>query len=254
MIPIGARARAGARGQRYLRETVGRIVDEHRAGRGDDWLAGLVAALDEKFGPIDGRRLAIDNALTFYLAGHETTANTLAWTLYLLARQPELQDAVAAEARSALESPDWAKPGLSARLPRLHAVLQESLRLYPPAPRFDRQARAPVRIGDRDVRTGDIVSIWPWLMHRHRKWWDDPDAFRADRFLGGERHRFQYLPFGGGPRICVGAQFATIEALTLLARWLAEWRFTGADPAVRTSGLVTLRPAPGVVLKTQRRV
>lgn len=253
MIPIGARARAGARGQRYLRETLGRIVDERRGGAGEDWLAGLVAALEEKFGPAEGRKLAIDNALTFYLAGHETTANTLAWTLYLLACQPELQDELAEEARAALGASDWGEAGLTARLPRLHAALQESLRLYPPAPRFDRQARSAVAIGDRDVQPGDIVSIWPWLMHRHRKWWNDPDAFMADRFLAGERHRFQYIPFGGGPRICVGAQFATVEALTILAHWLAGWRFTDVDPAVRASGLVTLRPAPGVVLRTQVR-
>jgi cytochrome P450 len=250
MAPIGRKARAGARGQRYLRETLGRLVDERIAGRGD-WLAGLIAALRRQFDGPTTRALAIDNAATFYLAGHETTANALGWTLYLLGAQPELQDQLAVEAQTALAS-DWEAPGLPARLPLLHAALQESMRLYPPVPRLDRQARARLAIGDREVGPGDIVSIWPWLVHRHRDLWDDPDAFVADRFLAGTRHRFQYLPFGGGPRICVGAHFATIEALTVLARWLAGWRFVAAGP-VRVSGLVTLRPAPGVRLRLERR-
>jgi cytochrome P450 len=250
-IAIGPTAKAGERGRIYLRETLGRIIDgqRHRA----TWLGGLVAALEEKFGPADGRRLAIDNALTFYLAGHETTANALSWTLYLLARQPELQEALAEEARAARDAADWPTPGLAARLPRLHAALQESLRLYPPAPRFDRQARAALRIGDHDVQPGDLVSIWPWLVHRNRQWWDDPDAFQPDRFLSGERHRFQYLPFGAGPRICVGSQFAIVEALAILAQWLASWRFVDVGAAVRPSGLVTLRPAPGVRLRVEAR-
>jgi cytochrome P450 len=251
MVPIGRKARAGARGQRYLRETLGRLVDERIAGRGGDWLAGLIAALGRQFDGPTARALAIDNAATFYLAGHETTANALGWTLYLLGAQPDLQEQLAAEAQTALAS-GWEAPGLSARLPLLHAALQESMRLYPPVPRLDRQARARLAVGDREVGPGDIVSIWPWLVHRHRDLWDDPDAFVADRFLAGTRHRFQYLPFGGGPRICVGAHFATIEALTVLARWLADWRFVAAGP-VRVSGLVTLRPAPGVPLRLERR-
>ena len=96
--------------------------------------------------------------------------------------------------------------------------LSESMRLYPPVPRFDRAGigRRPAwRLGRAP---GDIVSIWPWLLHRHRRLWDDPDAFDIERFAGkAGRHRFQYLPFGAGPRTCVGAQFATAEALTILA-------------------------------------
>jgi cytochrome P450 len=102
------------------------------------------------------------------------------------------------------------------------------------------------------VAPGDIVSIWPWLIHRHRLLWDDADAFLADRFAGGgnERHRFQYLPFGGGPRLCVGARFAIVEALTILAHWLSRWRFEPIPGRqVRPSGMVTLRPAGGLPLR-----
>ena len=94
---------------------------------------------------------------------------------------------------------------------------------------------------------GDIVSIWPWLIHRHRALWDDPDAFDPDRFrpeARAERHRFQYIPFGGGPRLCVGARFAMVEALTVLAHWLRAWAFAPIPGReVRLSGMVTLRPA-----------
>ena len=254
LIPIGPKAWAGARGQRFLRKTLAAVVEDRRTGKVDDWLAGLVRALDAHFPPEVAWRLAIDNAATFYLAGHETTSNALGWTLFLLGEQPELQEELAAEARAALDSADWRRPGLIDRLPRLHAALQESMRLYPPVPRIDRESTVRGALGEAPIAPGDIVSIWPWLVHRHRKLWDEPDTFVADRFSRpGERHRFQYLPFGGGPRICVGAHFATIEALSLLTKWLSQWRFSSIGAEVRVSGLVTLRPAPAVSLKLQRR-
>jgi cytochrome P450 len=136
-------------------------------------------------------------------------------------------------------------------------VLEESLRLYPPAPRFDRQAVAADRLGEHEVRKGDIVSIWPWLLHRHETLWDSPDVFDPDRFSPerrGGRHRFQYIPFGGGPRLCVGARFATAEALTILAFWLRSWRFAPAPGReVRVHGMVTLRPGGGLPLVLEKR-
>src|SRR5690606_4419563 len=177
--------------------------------------------------PDQALELAIDNAATFYLAGHETTANATSWTLYLLSEQPDLQHQVAEEAAAALAA--GVDVDLPDSLPLLRMVVEESLRLYPPVPRFDREALGADRLGDHEVRAGDIVSIWPWLIHRHRKLWDDPDGFDWQRFAPGggqSRHRFQYLPFGAGPRTCVGARFAMAEALTILAIWLARWRFT----------------------------
>ena len=100
-----------------------------------------------------------------------------------------------------------------------------------------------------------VTMLYGWMLHRHRKYWDDPDAFDIGRFATREgRHRFQYLPFGGGPRTCVGAQFATAEALTILAQWLSEWRFEEAGHLVRPAGMVTLRPAGGLPLRVERRV
>jgi cytochrome P450 len=247
-----AKARAGWRGQTYLRETLTEVVrDRLRAGGAEDFLGTLIGALGKGFEPAEAEALAIDNAATFYLAGHETTANAMAWSLFLLSEQPALQDEAAAEAAAALSAgtDDAALPD---RLPLLRRVIEEALRLYPPAPRMDRQAVAADRLSEHEVAPGDIVSIWPWLLHRHEALWDDPDAFDPDRWLPeakAARHRFQYIPFGGGPRLCVGMRFATVEALTVLAHWIARWRFAPVPGReVRASGMVTLRPAGGLPL------
>jgi cytochrome P450 len=253
-FPVTPKGRAGKRGQVFLRRTLAEVVDDRWHGRvAGDFLTGMIDALRQRFPDNEARALAVDNAATFYLAGHETTANALSWTLYLLSAQPELQEELAAEAKAALDGCEEAGR-LTDRLPRLRLFLMESLRLYPPVPRFDRQALAADRIGDADVAPGDIVSIWPWLLHRHSRLWDDPDRFEIDRFADkGSRHRFQYLPFGAGGRICVGAQFATTEALTILAHWLSEWRFIDARHPARAAGMVTLRPAGGLPLILKRR-
>lgn len=258
MVPVTPKGRAASRGREYLRRTLSALVDERldRDHPGDDFLGGVIAALIGKFGPEQGRELAIDNAATFYLAGHETTANALAWTLYLLSEQQQVQDALAAEARAALDGGAFDGQPVTSALPKLHAVLQESLRLYPPAPRFDRQAAAAdVLPNGEAVKPGDIVSIWPWLIHRSKRLWEHPDVFDPERF-GPERPkpgRYQYLPFGAGPRICVGAQFATAEALTVLAHWLARWRFVSLGRPVEVTGMVTMRPRGGLTLKVERR-
>jgi cytochrome P450 len=258
VVPVTPKGLRGRRGQEFLRTTLAQVVrDRLPGGTGDDFLGHLVRALLERFDPAEAERLAIDNAATFYLAGHETTANAITWALFLLARQPGLQDAAAAEARTALGRADPVDGAFADRLPLLRRILDETLRLYPPAPRMDRQAVAEDSLGGEPVRPGDIVSVWPWLIHRSRRLWDDPDRFDADRFRPerkDDRHRFQYLPFGGGPRTCVGARFAIVEALVILAHWLADWRF--ACPSglrVEVSGMVTLRPRGGMPLLVSQR-
>lgn len=255
IMPLSRRGLKGRRGQQYLRRTLTQVVkDRLPSGGPDDFLGRLIRQLHDRFDREEALTLAVDNAATFYLAGHETTANALTWTLYLLSEQPELQRQAAAEARSAL-SAGSDDPNLPDRLPLLRRILEETLRLYPPAPRMDRQVVEPDRIGDHEVGPGDIVSIWPWLIHRHKGLWEDPDAFDPGRFTTeakAGRHRFQYLPFGGGPRVCVGARFATAEALTVLAHWLSHWTFAPvADRQVQVSGMVTLRPAGGLPLRIE---
>jgi cytochrome P450 len=256
LVPFSLRGFRGHRGMRFLRRTLGEIVRERLSPDApQDFVTKVIRALMERFPRDEALELAVDNAATFYLAGHETTANTTTWTLYLLSEQPELQERAAAEAQAALAG--GADAGLSDRLPLLRSILEESLRLYPPVPRFDREAVAADMIGPHEVQPGDLVSIWPWIIHRHKKLWSVPDAFDADRFTPGrskDYHRFQYIPFGGGPRTCVGARLALAEALTILAIWLTHWRFRpAAGREVRVSGMVTLRPKGGLPLVLERR-
>ena len=251
LVPITSKGRRGRAGQRFLRRTLGAIVNERLGSDApDDFVTAVIRELINRFPREEAVELAIDNAATFYLAGHETTANLTSWTLFVLSEQAELQDRVSSEAEAALSA--GIDAGLPQRLPLLRAVVDESLRLYPPVPRFDREAVADDVLGDHEVRAGDLVSVWPWIIHRHKKLWDDPDAFDPGRFAPGsnqERHRFQYLPFGGGPRTCVGARFAMAEALTILATWLREWRFAPVPGrAIRPSGMVTLRQEGGLPL------
>jgi cytochrome P450 len=256
LIPIGPRGRRGHRGIRFLRQTLDAIVRERLGGDApDDFVTDMTRSLLKRFPRDEAIDLAVDNAATFYLAGHETTANTTAWTLYLLSEQPELQEQAASEASVALAS--GVDADLPDRLPLLRSILEESLRLYPPVPRFDREAVAADMLGEHEIRPGDLVSIWPWIIHRHTKLWDDPDAFVPERFAPEQRkalHRFQYLPFGAGPRTCVGARLAMAEALTILAIWLSRWHFAPvAGHEVKVSGMVTLRPKGGLPLRLERR-
>ena len=256
LIPITPKGRRGRAGQQFLRRTLGAIVNERLGDDApDDFVTAMIRELMNSFPRDEAIELAIDNAATFYLAGHETTANLTSWTLFVLSEQPELQERIAAEADAALNA--GIDAGLPQRLPLLRAVVDETLRLYPPVPRFDREAIADDRLGDHEVRAGDLVSIWPWIIHRQRNLWEEPDAFDPDRFAGAprqERHRFQYLPFGAGPRTCVGARFALAEALTILAVWLRQWRFAPVPGRlVRPSGTVTLRQEGGLPLVLLRR-
>jgi cytochrome P450 len=249
-LQLGRVAREGGRGRRYLRETLTAIVRERGPEGGDDFLGGMIRNLNERFEGAEATALAIDNAATFYVAGHETTANALAWSIYLLAGDPAVQDRARVEAIGALPGDPETLPD---RLPYLRQILDESLRLYPPAPRFEREAMADDALHGVAIRKGDIVSIWPWLLHRHRKLWEDADSFDPERFAPGrenERHRFQYIPFGGGPRVCVGARFATVEALVILAHWLGRRRFALVQGfTVDPLGSVTLRPRGGLMVE-----
>lgn len=256
LLPVTLRGLRGKAAQRYLRRVLGRVVRDRLKDRApDDFTAEMARALIQQFPRKEAIELAVDNAITFYVAGHETTSNAISWTLFILSRLTDLQGAAAAEARAAIEA--GIDSSLPDRLRLLRSILEETMRLYPPAPRFDREAREADRLGEHDIALGDIVSIWPWLIHRHEELWDRPDEFDHRRFLGNSRkdlHRFQYIPFGGGPRTCVGARFAMAEALTILSHWLSNWRFLPArGHRVRVSGMVTLRPKGGLPLMLERR-
>ena len=237
----------------WLRSTLTALVRERGPqGGANDFFGGLIRALHAQFPPEQAAELAVDNAITFYVAGHETTANALAWTIYCLAAQPALQEQARAEAIAALALPAAER---AAAMPLLGQILDESMRLYPPAPRFDREALGDDVLAGTAIAKGHLISIWPWVIHRHRTLWVDPDRFDHTRFAPEAKaklHRFQYLPFGGGPRVCVGARFATVEALLILARWLEARRFS-VPPGWRPDpyGSVTLRPRGGMILRAE---
>jgi cytochrome P450 len=238
----GARARLDA--------TVYRIIAERRASGADrgDLLSMLLAARDEEgdgTGMTDAQLR--DEVLTLLLAGHETTASALAFSLWLLATHPAAQARLRAEA--AAVSSGGALPTMDdvARLPFARAVLAETMRLHPPAWILGHQATADVEVGPWRVPAGSLCLMPQLLVHRDPRWWPAPDEFRPERWLEDDpaRPRHAYFPFGGGARQCIGEQFAWTEGVLVLATLLGRWRIEPAPgaPPVRPRHGFTLRPA-----------
>ena len=193
-----------------------------------------------------------DNLLTFIVAGHETTALTLSWALYLCAFDQEVQTRARDEAQSVLQGRVATVDDL-ANLPFIRMIVDETLRLYPPAGILSRTAQAADTLCDREIHPGDTVMIPIYALHRNHGLWDNPNAFRPERFANPkEVKRFSYLPFGDGPRICIGASFALQEAVIVLATLLSRRRFhlvPGRDP--KPVMILTLRPEGGVWLTSE---
>lgn len=200
----------------------------------------LESARDPETGAAFSEPQLLDEVATMILAGHETTATALFWALYLLALDPATQEEVAAEAKRVTGR------GASDldRLKFTRAVIDEALRLYPPVFLIARAAAGPDRIAGLPVRKGDVILISPWLLHRHEKLWHDPDAFIPTRFMSDAPvDRFAYLPFGIGPRICLGAHFALVEAMLALASIVGAFRISLIDQKPVTAvGVVTTQP------------
>jgi cytochrome P450 len=200
-----------------------------------------------------------DNIITFIGAGHETTARALGWTLYCLANAPQELDLVLAEIDDVLMQGKLPPPvEWLDRLVRTRAAFEEAMRLYPPAPSINRAAISDDRWGDLEIRKDETVLVMPWTVHRHRALWDEPDAFVPSRFWPENRirlHRFQYLPFGAGPRICIGATFALQEAVIALGVMLSRYRFDmAADaPAPWPVQKLTTQPEGGLHMIVTRR-
>ena len=182
-----------------------------------------------------------DQVATMILAGHETTATALFWALYLLALDPATQDAVAVEVESATVNGALELD----RLKFTRAVIDETMRLYPPAFLIARAAAGPDQIAGLPIKKKDVILIAPWLLHRHEKLWRDPNAFVPSRFMAPSPppDRFAYLPFGVGARVCIGAHFALVEATLALAKMIGAFRITLLDrEPVMPVGIVTTQP------------
>jgi cytochrome P450 len=239
--------------KRWTRFVAMLMAERRAAGKQDgapprDLFELMEAARDPETGKAFTDEQLGDEVATMILAGHETTATALFWALYLLALDPSTQDEVAAEVKDAGSVLDVD------RLKFTRAVIDETMRLYPPAFLIARSAYGPDQFAGLSIKTNDVILIAPWLLHRHEKLWRDPNAFIPQRFMAPQPppDRFAYLPFGAGPRVCVGAHFAQVEAVLSLAKLIGAYRVSLADnmPVIPT-GVVTTQPdrAPMFVIK-----
>jgi len=222
------------------------------AGATHDLLDHMLAAEDPETGRRMGPNDLLHNMQFFIVAGHETTALALSWALFLLAHDPAAQARARAEARAALGSRPAATAADLRAAPFVEQVLDEAMRLYPPVAFLARNVRAPDRLYDRDIRPNDTVFLNIYALHRHRDHWREPDAFDPGRFAPeakAARDRYLHLPFGAGPRICVGANFAMLQAQIILTTLLARFRFVPAGPMPAPVMHMTLRPEPEVLLR-----
>ena len=254
-VPRPGRMLTGA-AMRDMKRVADMSIDQRRAEGAKpvpDLLDLLLAGSDPK----SGRQMTTpelrDNLLTFIVAGHETTALTLAWSLYLCAHDPAVQDAARAQAQGVLGDRAATAADIAA-LPLIRQIVDEALRLYPPAAFLSRTAQKADTLCGREILPGDTVVLPIYALHRHHDLWADPDAFDPARFADPKAiDRFAYLPFGDGPRICIGANFALQEAVIILATMLARFRFAlipGKAP--KPVMILTLRPEGGVWLAVDR--
>lgn len=230
------------------------MIDEGQAPP-TDLLTLLLKALD----PETGRGMSLDdvraNIITFIGAGHETTANALTWTLYLLSQAPDWRARVENEIEANFDPASDADP--TDNLPVARAAIEEALRLYPPAATLSREAIGEDWLVGMRIPPGTTVTVAPYLLHRHRLLWDEPDAFDPGRFLGERREkidRWAYIPFGAGPRVCIGMAFALQEAVIVLAHLMGRFRFDLAPGhEVQPQQRVTLRPRFGLRMIVRQR-
>jgi cytochrome P450 len=254
VVLVGRRSRELVAAIRFLDDHVQRMIDDRRReGGGDrsDLLTRLLEARDDDGAAMSDRQVR-DEVLTLFVAGHETTATGLAWTLYLACRNPAVYAAMEREADEAGDVPGVAD------LPRLDLCLRafkEALRMYPPVYAFGRDSKDPVTIGGYHLPPPTNVLTSPWILHHIPHLWPDPDRFDPSRFLPeheASRHRYAYLPFGAGPRICLGNHFAYMEAQLALAVILRRYRFELLGDEVPEPG-ATLRPKGRVRVRVRRR-
>jgi len=241
-----------------IRGLITQITTERRAlidagAAPNDLATKIMTTIDPETGAGFDTPEMVDHVAIFFLAGHETSASALAWTLYLCAMHPHWQDRLAQEAQ-ALETCDFA---VMSKLKLSKDVFREALRLYPPVPMMVREAACPERFRDRDIKQGSQIVISPWHLHRHARLWDNPDGFDPARWYtqnGKTCGREAYVPFSAGARVCPGAGFAMVEGALILSRILRDFRVTIVEGRVPCPvAHLTVRAADGIWLKLDRR-
>jgi cytochrome P450 len=245
------------RARKRLDETIYRLIAERRENPRDtgDLLSMLLLACDDEGSGGMSDTQVRDEALTLFLAGHETTADALTWAWYLLSQNPQAESEFHAELDRVL---DGRLPSF-ADLPQLRyteSVFAEALRLYPPAWGIGRRALEDFQVGDFLIPARSVVLMSPYVVHRDPRWFSDSLAFRPERWLTDDssRPKFAYFPFGGGARVCIGERFAWMEGTLLLAAIGQRWRLR-LEPGhrVETHARITLRPKHGMRMLAERR-
>ncbi len=244
---------------RQLDKVIYGIIQQRRAhgGASSDLLSALLQAQDDRGMGMTDRQLH-DEIMTLFLAGHETTANALSWTWYLLGQNAEVADKLTEELDRVLGGKTPAMADL-ARLPYTDCVVRESMRMYPPVWIIGRRALGPFQLGNYELPAGTNVLMSQYLMHRDAKYFPEPERFDPSRWNANDPRylalpRFAYFPFGGGPRVCIGAGFAMMETVLLLATIAQRFRLVlTAKDAVAIQPSVTLRPKSGIKVRIERR-
>jgi len=249
---------------KQIRDVIGDIIKKRyiefneKNGETDygDILEALMQSTDEVTGTKFNETELIDQIVMLFLAGHETSASALSWSFHILANQPELADELALEAAATYDSLDSIRFADVHKLKKTRDVFKETLRLYPPVAFFGRTSTGEKPLGEHKVEKGAAVTLSPWLIHRHRDVWQDPDDFKPERFREGENKKCPgaYLPFSQGPRICIGAAFAQQEAYMIIATVVRNFKLTPTeghepDPASR----LTLRSLNGIRVDFTKR-
>jgi cytochrome P450 len=243
-VPLPANRRFERSVATFDRLVAGMIRLRRASGTNGGDLLSLLLSASEDGDEMDDLQVR-DEAVTLLLAGHETTANALTWTFWMLGRHPDAAERLVAEVRGA---------GGRAHAPWVDAVVSESMRLRPPAWAIGRTCVEPHDADDVRIGAGSVVVVSPWLLHHDARWWPDPDDFRPERWLGEDpdRPRHAFLPFGGGPRMCIGEGFAMLEATLVLETLSRRWRFLPAgDADVPMQPVITLRPRGAVHMRAE---
>ncbi len=243
---------------KVIDETIIRFIEERQASGEDkgDLLSMLLMAVDEQDGGQMTNKQVKDEAMTLFVAGHETTANALTWTFYLLGQHPEVEQKLAEEITTGLQG---RLPTLAdlPKLPYLEMVVKESMRMYPPAWTVSREAQEDFELGGYTIPKGSVLMMSMYVVHHDARYWDQPDAFLPERFSAANEEnipKYAYFPFGGGPRVCIGNQFAMMEAELVLATIVQRYQLSLLpNQQIKLNPLVTLRPQPDIQMLVSKR-
>ncbi len=242
----------------YMNNTIMRFIDERRSSGEDtgDLLSMLLLAVDETDGGQMTNGQAKDEAMTLFIAGHETTSNALSWIFYLLSQNPDIEAKLHEELDRVLAGHAPTAADLK-QLPYTEMVIKESMRIYPPAWLLTRQAQEDIQIGGYNIPKGTLIMMSPYVMHRDERYFAEPDRFLPDRWANDFEKsipRYAYFPFGGGPRVCIGQGFAMMEAQLILATTAQRYHLSLApDQKVEMQPLITLRPRNGLHMTIKQR-